>query len=96
MVYDKIITVDRTGYNYKQNYERRFNLRTATKKVSDITVDELKTIIHEVIAEDLEAWRETFEIMADKKLMAQIKQADADWKVGKKEAYVSWDEMKSV
>jgi len=71
-------------------------LRTATKKVSDITVDELKTIIHEVIAEDLESWRETFEIMADKKLMAQIKQADADWKVGKKEAYVLWDELKSV
>ncbi|TVM04271.1 MAG: hypothetical protein CV087_01125 [Candidatus Brocadia sp. WS118] len=71
-------------------------MRTATKKVSDITVDELKTIIHEVIAEDLESWRETFEIMADKKLMAQIKQADADWKVGKKEAYVLWDELKSV
>jgi len=75
---------------------RRFNLKTATKKISDITVDELKTIIHEVIAEDLEAWRETFEIMADKKLMAQIKQADVDWKTGKKEAYMSWDKVKSV
>ncbi len=49
-----------------------------------------------MIAEDLEAWRETFEIMADKKLMAQIKQADTDWKTGKKEAYVSWDKVKSV
>ena len=71
-------------------------MKTATKKISDITVDELKTIIHEVIAEDLEAWRETFEIMADKKLMAQIKQADADWKTGKKEAYMSWDKVKGV
>ena len=71
-------------------------MKTATKKISDITVDELKTIIHEVIAEDLEAWRETFEIMADKKLMAQIKQADVDWKTGKKEAYMSWDKVKSV
>lgn len=71
-------------------------MRTATKKVSDITVDELKTIIHEVIAEDLEAWRETFEIMADKKLMAQIKQSDTDWRTGEKEAYVSWDELKRV
>ena len=71
-------------------------MRTATKKVSDITVDELKTIIHEVIAEDLEAWRETFEIMADKKLMSQIRQADVDWKTVKKEAYVSWDKLKSV
>ena len=76
--------------------EMRLNLKTATKKVSDITVDELKTIIHEVIAEDLEAWRETFEIMADKKLMVQIKQADTDWKTGKKEAYVPWVELKSV
>jgi hypothetical protein len=76
--------------------EGRFNLKTAAKKVSDITVDELKAIIHEVIAEDLEAWKETLEIMADKKLMAQIKQADADWKAGKKEAYVSWDELKLV
>jgi hypothetical protein len=84
----KIYNINKAG--------RRFNLRTATKKVSDITVDELKTIIHEVIAEDLEAWRETFEIMADKKLMAQIKQADTDWKTGKKEAYASWDELKSV
>ena len=71
-------------------------MKTATKKISDITVDELKTIIHEVIAEDLEAWRETFEIMADKKLMAKIKQADVDWKTGKKEAYMSWDKVKSV
>lgn len=71
-------------------------MRTATKKVSDITVNELKTIIHEVIAEDLEAWKETLEIMADKNLMAQIKQADADWKTGKKESYVSWDKLKSV
>jgi len=75
---------------------RRLNLKTVTKKVSDITVDELKTIIHEVIAEDLEGWRETFEIMADKKLMSQIRQADVDWKTVKKEAYVSWDKLKSV
>ena len=71
-------------------------MKTAAKKVSDITVDELKAIIHEVIDEELEAWKETLEIMADKKLMAQIKQADADWKAGKKEAYVSWDELKLV
>ena len=33
-----------------------------------MTVDELKSVIHEVIAEDMGAWRETFEIMADKKI----------------------------
>lgn len=66
------------------------------KRVSDITVDELKKIIHDVITEDLEAWRETFEIMSDKKLTQQIKQADRDWSTKKKEAYVSWDELKGV
>ena len=71
-------------------------MRTATKKVSDITVNELKTIIHEVIAEDLEAWKETLEIMADNKLMVQIKKADKDWESGRKEAYVSWNKLKRV
>lgn len=66
------------------------------KKVSDITVDELKSIIHNVIAEDLEAWRETFEIMADKKLIQKIKKANSDWVSNKKDAYLSWDKVKSV
>jgi hypothetical protein len=47
-------------------------MKASTKKVSDMTVDELKSVIHEVITEDMEAWRETFEIIADKKLMKQI------------------------
>jgi hypothetical protein len=71
-------------------------MKAVKKKVSDITVDELKTIIHEVIAEDIEAWRETFEIIADKKLITQIKQADADWESRKKEAYTEWDKLKRV
>jgi hypothetical protein len=53
-----------------------------------MTIDELKAVIHEVIAEDMEAWRETLEIMADRKLMKQIKEADADWKSGNKKAYI--------
>jgi hypothetical protein len=71
-------------------------MKTSAKKVSDMTVDELKSVIHEVIAEDMEAWRETFEIMADKKLMKQIKQADLDWASGAKGSYVSWDDLKNV
>ena len=39
---------------------------TARKKVSDLSIAELKTIIHETVAEDLEAWKETFEILADR------------------------------
>ena len=63
-------------------------MRTSTKKVSNMTVDELKSVIHEVITEDMEAWRETFEIMADRKLMRQIKQADLDWGSGTKDSYM--------
>ncbi|MDP1990079.1 MAG: hypothetical protein Q8K00_03575 [Syntrophales bacterium] len=51
-------------------------MRAVKRKVTDMTVDELKGIIHEAISEDMEVWRETFEIMADSKLMGQIRQAD--------------------
>ena len=71
-------------------------MKASNKKVSDMTVDELKSVIHEVIAEDMEAWRETLEIMADKKSMRQIKQADLDWASGTKDSYVSWDDLKNV
>jgi hypothetical protein len=71
-------------------------MKTSTKKVSNMTVDELKSVIHEVITEDMETWRETFEIMADRKVMRQIKQADLDWSSGAKGSYVSWDDLKNV
>jgi hypothetical protein len=64
------------------------------KKVSDLTVDELKSLIHETISEDIEAWRETLEIMGDKKLMRKIKKADDDWDRGKEDAYILWDKVK--
>jgi len=76
--------------------EEVIKMKTSAKKVSDMTVDELKSVIHEVITEDMEAWRETFEIMADKKLMRQIKQADLDWASGTKGSYVPWDDLKNA
>lgn len=70
-------------------------MKATKKKVSDMTVDELKSIIHEVVSEDLETWKETIEIMADKKLMARIKRADADWvSRDKKKAYTAWEDLK--
>lgn len=71
-------------------------MKIAKKKVSDITVEELKAIMHDVITEDFETFRETMEIMANKKLMKQLKQADADWLVDKENTYVSWDKVKRV
>jgi len=69
---------------------------TSAKKVSELTVDELKSVIHDVITEDMEVWRETFEVLADKKLMKQIRQADEDWAKGDKDAYISWDDLKNA
>ncbi len=71
-------------------------MKAAKKKVSDLTVDELKSVIHEVIAEDMEAWRETLEIMADRKLIKQIREADVDWKAAKDTNYVSWTALKNA
>jgi hypothetical protein len=67
----------------------------SAKKVTDLTVDELKSVIHEVITEDMESWRETFEILSDKKLMRQIRLADSDWAEANKDSYVSWDDLKN-
>jgi hypothetical protein len=71
-------------------------MRAIKRKVTDMTVDELNGIIHEAISEDMEAWRETFEIMADSELMGQIRQADLERAAGKKGAFVAWDDLKNA
>lgn len=38
-------------------------MKAAKRKITDMTVDEFKGVIHEAIAEDMEVWREPFEIM---------------------------------
>jgi len=70
-------------------------MKTEKRKVSDLTVDELKAVIHEVIAEDMETWRETIAIMADRKLMKEIREADADWKAGNLASYSSWADIRN-
>jgi hypothetical protein len=71
-------------------------MRAVKRKVTDMTVDELKNVIHEAISEDMEVWRETFEIMADSKLMGQIRRVDMDRANGKKGAFVTWDDLKNA
>jgi len=70
-------------------------MKATKRKITDMTVDELKGVIHEAIAEDMEVWRETFEIMADGKLIGQIRQADLDRAAGKKSAFVAWGDLKN-
>ena len=71
-------------------------MKAVKRKITDMTVDELKGVIHEAIAEDMEVWRETFEIMADSKLMGQIRQSDLDRTAGKKSAFVAWDDLRNA
>ncbi|HOW57275.1 MAG TPA: hypothetical protein PKZ12_04690 [Smithellaceae bacterium] len=71
-------------------------MRAIKRKITDMTVDELKDVIHGAIAEDMEAWRETFEIMADSKLMGQLRKADLDRAAGRKGAFVIWDNLKDA
>jgi hypothetical protein len=64
------------------------------KKVKDLTVEEFKQLLQEGIAEDIDAWRETFEIMADKKLMKRLENADREWEEKGEAAYVEWTKKK--
>lgn len=54
-----------------------------------MTVDEPKTLIHVVMPENVEAWRESLEILADKKRMKQTKQADSNWAPSAKGSYAA-------
>ena len=71
-------------------------MRAVKRKITDMSVDELKGVIHEAISEDMEVWRETFEIMADNKLMEEIRRADLDKAAGKKNAFVARDDLKNA
>jgi hypothetical protein len=71
-------------------------MKAVKRKVTDMTVDEPKGVIHEVIAEDMETWRETLEIMSDSKLMSQIRQADRDRASGRKGSFVAWENLKNA
>jgi hypothetical protein len=64
------------------------------KKVKDLTVEEFKQLIQESIAEDIEAWKETFEIMADKNLMREIKNAERARIKKKNSDFIPWEKVK--
>ena len=64
------------------------------KKIKDLTVEEFKHLIQETITEDIEAWKETFEIMADGTLMRQIRNAEKARIEGKKSDFIPWEKVK--
>lgn len=65
------------------------------KTVKDLTIAEFKRLIQESIAEVIEAWKETFEILADKTLMRQIENAEKARIEGKISDFIPWEKVKS-
>jgi len=64
------------------------------KTVKDLTIEEFKYLIKESIAEDMEARRETFAIMADKDLMKQITKAEKARRESRKSDFIPWEKVK--
>jgi hypothetical protein len=64
------------------------------KFVKDLTVSELKQLIQESIAEDMEAWRATFEVLANKTLMRQVRGASKARHVGRESDFIPWEKVK--
>ncbi len=64
------------------------------KKIIDLTIEEFKHLIQESIAEDIEAWKDTFEIMADKNFMRQIRNAEKARIEGRKSEFIPWEKLK--
>lgn len=64
------------------------------KTIKDLTIEEFRHLMQEVIAEDIEAWQETFEIMADKTLMRHIRNAEKARIEAKKSDFIPWEKVK--
>ena len=64
------------------------------RTVKDLTVGEFKQLIRDVISEDIQAWYETFEIMASEELMRQIIEAEKALAEKKEDEFLDWDEIK--
>ena len=64
------------------------------KRVKDLSIDEFTLLIKKVISEDISEWQETFEIMADKKLMNQIIKAERARLLDNKSQFVAWNKVK--
>jgi len=70
------------------------SLNINKKTIKDLTVDEFKQLIRDVISEDIQTWYETFEIIANKQLMKQIIEAEKALAENRKDEFLDWDEVK--
>jgi len=69
-------------------------IATKEKTVKDLTVSELKQLIHESIAEDIESWRATFEITSNKTVMRQVRGASKARDEGRESDFIQWEKVK--
>jgi len=70
------------------------SLNINKKAIKDLSVEEFKQLIRDVISEDIQMWYETFEIMANKELMKQIIEAEKALAENRKDEFLDWDEVK--
>jgi len=70
------------------------SLNINKKTIKDLTVDEFKQLIRDVISEDIQMWYETFKIIANKQLMKQIIEAEEALAENRKDEFLDWDDVK--
>lgn len=70
-------------------YELIDQVSKSGKRVGITKKGETKVVLMSV--DELESWEETNEILADKKLMRDLKQAEKDIEEGR---FVTWEELK--
>ncbi|MBI5788234.1 MAG: hypothetical protein HZA78_05205 [Candidatus Schekmanbacteria bacterium] len=64
----------------------------AKQIINHLTEDKIKVVISFMeFLEDKEYWDATREILANPRMMDEIKEADKAWQSGKKEEFVSWE-----
>jgi len=64
------------------------------KTIKDLTIEEFKILIQEIIAEDIESWKDTFQILANKFLMKQIINAEKARLEGESSDFIPWEKVK--
>jgi len=69
-------------------------LKVDKKYVKELTIDEFKQLINETIAENIQMWFETFEIMSNKEMMEQIISAEKALSKKQMDEFLDWEEVK--
>lgn len=67
----------------------------AISSLKVLSGDKLKLVTDFIeYLKDREEWEATFEVLANEKMMADIKAAEEDWKAEKKQKFISWSKVK--